>query len=116
MVGPERAAVLRLAASVAPANDVTTKPVPASSIQVRVASATGGVASAGTAPLGSLLGQGLNAPVVSIAARPDGKGYWLVGADGGIFTSGDAGFYGSMGGKSLNARAVAIAAAPNGRD
>ena len=32
-----------------------------------------------------------------MAATPDGKGYWLVASDGGIFTFGDAGFYGSTG-------------------
>jgi len=42
-------------------------------------------------------GKSLAAPVVGIAATPDGKGYWLVGADGGVFTFGDAGFYGSDG-------------------
>ena len=26
--------------------------------------------------------------------RPTGKGYWLVGADGGVFTYGDAGYFG----------------------
>ena len=31
-----------------------------------------------------------------MAATPDGDGYWLVAADGGIFTFGDAAFYGSM--------------------
>ena len=30
-----------------------------------------------------------------MAATPDGKGYWLVVSDGGIFTYGDAQFYGS---------------------
>ena len=29
-------------------------------------------------------------PIVGMAATPDGKGYWLVAADGGIFTFGDA--------------------------
>ena len=32
-----------------------------------------------------------------MAATPDGKGYWLVASDGGIFNYGDAGFYGSAG-------------------
>ena len=32
----------------------------------------------------------LNAPIVGIAATPDGRGYWLVGADGGVFAFGDA--------------------------
>ena len=37
-----------------------------------------------------------------MAATPDGKGYWLVASDGGVFTYGDAGFYGSTGGLALN--------------
>jgi len=40
-------------------------------------------------------GKTLNAPVVSIALTPDGKGYWLVAADGGVFAFGDAPFEGS---------------------
>ena len=32
-----------------------------------------------------------------MAATPDGRGYWLVASDGGIFTFGDAAFYGSTG-------------------
>ena len=39
--------------------------------------------------------QVLHAPVVGITATPDGHGYWLVGADGGVFAFGDAGYYGS---------------------
>ena len=31
----------------------------------------------------------------------DGRGYWLVASDGGIFTFGDAGFYGSTGAAPL---------------
>ena len=27
----------------------------------------------------------LNQPVVGMAATPDGKGYWLVASDGGVF-------------------------------
>jgi hypothetical protein len=46
---------------------------------------------------GSLPSLGItpDAPIVGISATPDGKGYWLVGADGGVFAFGDAGFYGS---------------------
>ena len=40
----------------------------------------------------------LNKPIVGMAATPDGKGYWLVASDGGIFAYGDAAFYGSTGG------------------
>ena len=39
----------------------------------------------------------LNQPTVGIAATPSGNGYWLVAADGGIFTFGDAAFFGSTG-------------------
>jgi hypothetical protein len=35
------------------------------------------------------------APIVGISATSDGRGYWLVGADGGVFAFGDAVFYGS---------------------
>jgi hypothetical protein len=51
----------------------------------------------------------LNAPVVGMASTPDGKGYWLVAADGGVFTFGDAAFYGSMGEVHLNAPVVGMA-------
>ena len=37
----------------------------------------------------------LSAPIVGIQSTPDGKGYWMVGADGGVFNFGNAGFYGS---------------------
>jgi hypothetical protein len=45
-----------------------------------------------TVPLGGLTSQNLNAPVVAIAATPDGKGYWLAAGDGGVFSVGDATF------------------------
>ncbi len=32
----------------------------------------------------------------------DGKGYWLVASDGGVFSYGDASFYGSAGSVQLN--------------
>jgi len=50
------------------------------------------------APLyGSLPGLGITprAPIVGIAAAPSGQGYWLVGADGGVFAFGHASFLGS---------------------
>jgi N-acetylmuramoyl-L-alanine amidase len=50
-----------------------------------------------------------------MAATPDGKGYWLVASDGGIFTFGDAAFYGSTGALSLNAPIVGMAATPDGK-
>ena len=44
-------------------------------------------------------------PVVT----PDGKGYWLVASDGGIFGFGDAGYLGSTGGSTLNKPIVGMA-------
>ena len=58
---------------------------------------------------------GLNAPVVGIAPTPDGLGYWVVGSDGGVFSSGDAAFEGSAGGIRLNEPIVGMAATPSGR-
>ncbi|MHB1536794.1 MAG: hypothetical protein ACYC1D_19735, partial [Acidimicrobiales bacterium] len=66
------------------------------------------------APLPSLDGTHLNAPVVGMAATADGQGYWLAASDGGVFAFGDAAFDGSMGNQTLNAPVVAMAAAPGG--
>ena len=46
--------------------------------------------------------------------HPDGKGYWLVAADGGIFNYGDAGFYGSAGNQNLPDWVVGMVASPDG--
>jgi len=53
--------------------------------------------------------------VVGLAATPDGKGYWEVASDGGIFSYGDAGFFGSRGGQPLAAPMVGLAATPDGK-
>jgi hypothetical protein len=50
-----------------------------------------------------------------MAATPDGKGYWLVASDGGIFSYGDAAFYGSTGSIHLNQPIVGMAATPDGK-
>jgi hypothetical protein len=46
---------------------------------------------------------------VGMASTADSKGYWLVAADGGIFTFGDAPFYGSTGAVVLNSAVVGMA-------
>ena len=56
----------------------------------------------------------LNRPVVGMAATPDGAGYWLVAADGGIFSYGDATFHGSTGAMVLNRPVVGMARTPDG--
>ena len=76
-----------------------------------IAGSEGSIETQGGAPCyGSLTGMKLNAPIVGIAATPDGGGYWLVASDGGVFSFGDAVFYGSMGGKPLNQPVVGMAA------
>ena len=47
-------------------------------------------------------------------AAPTGDGYWLVAADGGIFSFGSAAFDGSMGGTHLNKPVVGMAATADG--
>jgi hypothetical protein len=57
-----------------------------------------------------------NPPYVGIAAPTSGAGYWLVGADGGVFTFGNITFYGSLPGEKLKPSApiVGIVATPDG--
>jgi len=43
-----------------------------------------------------------------MAPTPDGHGYWLAAADGGIFTFGDANFYGTTATTRLNAPIVGM--------
>ena len=64
---------------------------------------------------GSTADTTLNWVVVGGARTPSGKGYWLVGADGGVFAFGDAGYHGSTGGLRLNQPVVGMAAAPDGK-
>src|SRR5258708_7517618 len=55
----------------------------------------------------------LAAPILGLATTPTGKGYWRVGADGGVLTAGDAAFYGSAAGMAHDT-IVAIAATRTG--
>jgi hypothetical protein len=45
-----------------------------------------------------------------MSRTPDGRGYWLAAADGGVFAFGDAQFYGSAGGTADGQPVVGIAA------
>ena len=73
---------------------------------------------AGTAPgahelilTGLSSGQVVTIPITVLAAA---NGYDLVGADGGVFALGDAGYDGSEGGTHLNSPIVGMAATPSG--
>jgi hypothetical protein len=50
-----------------------------------------------------------------MTSSPDGRGYWLVANDGGIFSFGDARFYGSLGRVHLAQPIVAMTSTPDGR-
>ena len=69
----------------------------------------------GSGPAPQAAALAVDRPVVGMASTPDGRGYWLVAADGGIFGFGDAAFYGSTGGIHLNQPVVGMASTPDGR-
>jgi Putative peptidoglycan binding domain/L,D-transpeptidase catalytic domain len=56
----------------------------------------------------------LNQPDVGMAATPNGQGYWVVAADGGVFSFGNAVFHGSTGNIALNKPIVGMASTPDG--
>jgi hypothetical protein len=56
----------------------------------------------------------LHEPIESAVSDPLGEGYWLVGADGGVFALGDAPFYGSLGAQSIASTIVAMASTTDG--
>ena len=57
---------------------------------------------------------GLVTPVVGMASTPDGLGYWLTDAAGGVSPHGSAVGYGSLAGLPLNAPIAHIVATPDG--
>ncbi len=78
----------------------------------------GSIPGLGIAPAGSGVGtKELNAPIVGMVPSSDGGGYFMVGADGGVFAFGDAKFEGScpgIGGCSGAAVTVMPDASGNG--
>ena len=101
--------------SPAPASP-TSHPVNPLTCGNRLVALDGGVFDYGCMPfLGSLGSTKVAAPIVDMAATPDGWGYWLVGRDGGIFAFGDAPFLGSLGGQAISAPIVGMAETPDGR-
>ncbi len=78
-------------------------------------SVAGGVLPFGQAAAhGSLQGTDVVAPIVGMAATPDGGGYWLVASDGGVFSFGDAAFEGSAAGHQLVQPVVGVVRFPSG--
>jgi hypothetical protein len=58
---------------------------------------------------------GLAAPIVGLAATPDGGGYWLANAAGAVSAHGSAVNYGSMAGQPLQAPIAHIVSTPDGK-
>jgi hypothetical protein len=52
---------------------------------------------------------------VTLRCTSTGKGYWVIGSDGGVFTYGDAKFHGSLGNEKLAAPVVDMAPTPDDR-
>lgn len=87
-----------------------------------MATADGGVYAFGTAhlypgknglfALGSLAGQPLPGQIVAIISSRDGLGYMMVGADGSVYSFGDAPYLGSMAGVKLTRPIVGMAIDP----
>jgi hypothetical protein len=56
-----------------------------------------------------------NGPVLDAIPTATGRGYYMVGSDGGIFAFGDAEFFGSMGDERLNAPVQSLVPDPDGK-
>ena len=97
--------VAALASSIAPSGAMASG---APKVGRSVAEPSGGDAKY----FGSMAGRPLNAPIVGMASTPDGGGYWLAAADGGVFAFGDAAFYGSLAGAATGSPIVGIAPDP----
>ena len=70
----------------------------------------------GIRPAGSGLPGALNAPIVGMVPSADGRGYFMVASDGGVFAFGDAGFEGSCPGSGgCSGAAVSVLPDAGGR-
>ena len=65
-------------------------------------------------PEGLTTEEWLNEPIVGMTPDPASGGYWLIAADGGVFSFGGAAFRGSMGGIPLNKPVVGAVSYGNG--
>ncbi|MFM9481598.1 hypothetical protein, partial [Streptomyces scabiei] len=57
---------------------------------------------------GSLPGIGVRDTAITLVPTPSGKGYWILGADGGVFSFGDAAFHGSLPGIGVRDTAITL--------
>ena len=94
-----------------------SRQVPTTYDGYQLVSARGAVQSAGMLPgEGSLPARRATTAIVAAAESPNGLGYWLAAAGGGVYALGPgARSYGSLGGRRLPAPITAMAATPDGR-
>jgi hypothetical protein len=97
------------------AGGAATRATPAGATQQPHVYDDGGMIGFGNVDLDPSLPQPLNSPVFSGAATPDGGGFLLASADGGVFAFGDAAFEGSAGDLPLNGPIVAMATTPDAK-
>lgn len=92
-----------------------TQPAAADDTFANLAVGGGDVHEFGSAAFqGSLADVDLAAPVVAMAAHPDGNGYWLLTKDGGVHSFGGAAHHGDPSDVTLAAPVVDIAPTPSG--
>jgi hypothetical protein len=60
----------------------------------------------GPCPDGVVATSAATGPVVGITGTPDGKGYWVATANGGVSAFGDAHFYGSLPGLGIHVKNI----------
>jgi CHAP domain len=110
--------VVALLAAIAVPSAAHAAPGPHASIGSRVYQG-GGVIDFGDAqPVNALhatLGSVMVGMATNPASTPGDQGYWLAGANGGVYAEGNAGFYGSLGALHLQGPIVGMAATPDGK-
>ena len=85
-------------------------------LQLSLVGTAGSASITGNAFAADFAGDGVQSNWFNVASQPSGgvAGYWVVGADGGLFSYGSAQFYGSMGASHLNKPMVGMAPTGDG--
>ena len=73
------------------------------------------ISNVGSSTLSEVVSVFVSGSNISSPSTLNGKGYWLVASDGGVFSFGDSNFYGSTGGITLNKPIVGITSTPDGK-
>src|SRR5271166_5884459 len=110
--------LLALLAAIAVPNVAGAAPGPHAAVGPRVYQGGGVIGFGDAQPINALhaaLGSVMVGMATNPASTPEHQGYWLAGADGGVYAEGNAAFYGSLGSLHLQGPIVGIAATPDGK-